>query len=566
MNFISEVINIVNENDISDARSGLRKLRNDIGHFQGEAREYIDDNYADFKDFIEANNGLLEQGDNLSVELDSLYKKLDVDSKEGILAAANDVQNYLTEMEELRIGFRINHRLVRIDSLFRELELNRGAEQITSVHSVLQQLKESIFEHDDHEIFMQLDCYQNMKNRYQTERETFSTLLMEMFEKGFHMEERSFQTSKCMLIKISHDVKLQQVLYLLLKTTFNVNRLYTFFMNNVFEPILTRPVSFEVKAAKDAQDHTEYTVIEVSFSTKQIGSGERSLRANYKHVFNHLTKMFNALKPINIVLPNKKRFVRGMADKIANEFYDLLISECLEYSIPERIDDLCSSELAKDVKAFDEFLKATEFYSDTTANKLNEFIEKIDVIFKKRFCLDILNRAVQIMRKDLHEMQVVEETSGNGNFPRCMVSRSTFELINLMQQVLKESESITAKSVDAYVLADIKERLRETIPTILQRYPSEILDAHGKLLQTIPQQAALFHNNCTYLAWWFSRCDIDDTECTSTFVCDTTNSHLQEYGSKQFATQISNQRAQLQEILRGFGKFHLNVYPYTHSA
>lgn len=555
MNFISQVINIINENDISDARVGLRKLRNDIGQYQGEAREYIDDNYADFKDFIAANNGLLEQGDKLSMELDSLYQKIDVDSKDGILAAANDVQNYLAEMEELRIGFRVNHRLVRIDNLFRELELTRGSEQINNVHTVLQQLKECIFEHEDHDILKQLDCYQNIKNRYQTERESFSSLLMEMFEKGFKLEERSFQTSKCMVIKISHDVRLQQVFYLLLKTTFNLNRLYTFFMSNVFEPILTRPVCFEVKAAKDAQDHTEYTVIEVSFSTKQMGSGERNLRSHYKVVFNHLINTFNALKPINIVLPNKKRFIQGMADKVANEFYDLLISECLEYAIPERIDDLCSSELAKDVKTFDDFLKTTEFISDTTTNKLNEFIEKIDVIFKKRFCLDILNRAVQIMRKDLHEMQVVEETGGNGNFPRCMVSRSTFELINLMQQVLTESENITAKSVDAYVLADIKERLRETIPTILQRYPTEILDAHGKLLQTIPQQAALFHNNCMYLAWWFSRCDVDGTDGTSTFLCDTTNSHLQEFGLKQFGTQISNQRTQLLGILKDFGRF-----------
>lgn len=555
MNFLSEVINIVNENDIADARSGLKKLRNEIGKHQNAAKDYIEANYVDFNDMVVENSQLLEQADKLSIEVDGLYEKINIETKEDIKGVANDLQSYLNEMEELRIGLRVNKRLIRIDNLFRQLELTQELNQITEVHTVLSELKECIFNHEDHDLFKQLDCYTNLKNRWQIEKEGFSTLLSAMFDTKFQTEERSFQTSKCVLLKISTDAQLQQIFYLLLQTSFNVQRLFTFLMANVFEPILTRPVSFETKTVKDGQKSMEFNTIEVSFSTKQIGSGERSLRPNYKHVFSHLTKVFNILKPINIILPNKKRFFQHMADKISGEFFDLLIGECLEHSIPERIDDLCNSDLTKDIKDFDEFLKSVNFHSESTSNKAIEFIEKIDVIFKKRFCLDIINRAVQIMQQDLHEMQIIEESNADGNFPRCMVSRSTFDLINLMEQVLKESENMTAKSVDAYVLADIKARLRQTIPLILHQYPTEILNTHGKLLQTIPQPSALFHNNCTYLAWWFSRCDIDEANADQpgSFSSDAINNELQEYGSKQFATQISNQRTQIMEILKDLG-------------
>lgn len=556
MSFVQEVINIVNEHEIADAQTALRKLTNEIADFQADARQHIDQNYSDFKEMIEQNNGFLGQADKLAVEVDTLYHKIDTGTKEGIFAITGDVQHYLNEMEEIRVGLRVNQRLVRIDNLFQQLELLQQSNQIGDVYDTLDQLKMCIFEHEDHALFQQLDCYKNLKHRFQTERESFCTQLRETFAGMVQMDERSFQASRCVVIKITTDPKLEQVLFLLLQTAYNAQSLYAFFMNNVFEPILTRPVSFEVKAIKDAQHAVEYNVIEVSFSTKQMGAGERNLRPNYKHVFSYVTKAFNALQPINIIMPNKKtRLFQQMAERVADEFYGMLVSECLEFSIPERIDDLCKSDLAKEVMAFDEFLKSVNFVTAGTATKLHEFKERIDVIFKKRFCMDILERAVQIMRKDLHEMQIVDESSADGgHFPRCMVSRSTFELINLMQQILKESESIAASSVDAYVLADIRQRLRQTIPTILKQYPTEILETHGKLLQTIPQQAALFHNNCAYLAWWFSRCDEGDESGSYDFRRDETNGRLLEFGTNQFATQITSQRTQLVQLLTEIGK------------
>ena len=169
-------------------------------------------------------------------------------------------------------------------------------------------------------------------------------------------------------------------------------------------------------------------------------------------------------------------------------------------------------------------------------------------------CIRDSKSAVDIMQKDLHEMQVVDETKSSGSFPRCMVSRSTFELIDLMEKVLREANDLSGKQVEEYVLNDIQERLEATIPMILERYASETITAHGKFLQTIPQQTALFHNNCSYLAWWLNNCGkAADSPKIAIERRDSIVSSLQEQGSKQFAMQISNQRTQLMEILKEFG-------------
>ncbi|XP_055306805.1 centromere/kinetochore protein zw10-like [Sitodiplosis mosellana] len=157
------------------------------------------------------------------------------------------------------------------------------------------------------------------------------------------------------------------------------------------------------------------------------------------------------------------------------------------------------------------------------------------------------------MRKDLHEMQIVEESKYGGSFPRCMVSRSTFELIDLMEKVLRAANDLSGKQVEEYVLTDIQERLQATIPMVLEKYATKTIDAHGKFLQTIPQQTALFHNNCSYLAWWLSNVGNNSNDIVVQIERrDCIITSLLEDRSKRFAQQISNQRSQLMDILKEF--------------
>lgn len=558
MSFISEVINIVSANEISDARACLQKLVKEIKSFQKEAQSYIEENYVEFSDNTKDNDVLLDQADHLCREVDNLVETIQTDTKSDLLSVASDVQQYLVELEELRIGIRLNKRIMRIDALFARLDEVKGGEQYSKIRAMLNELHDLIFAEQDEEIFKQCDCYKNIKVRWYIENEMLLNKLHERFDALIQLNEKTYQTTKRVTIKITENAEaVQEVASMLFDTNYNVQKFSNFLLSNVLEPIITRPVSFESKAGADqnvtltTQPKEEFTTIVLSFSTKERKGGDSiHLRPDYKLVFKQLARVISAF---SCMCSQKYSVFELLAESIGEKFLKMLIDECLTNAIPETITAMNTSTLVEDIKKFHIFLQEIGFRKrDETDQKLIEFSERIEIIFKKRFCLNILNCAVEIMHRDLHDMQVIEDSKAESDFPRCMVSRSTVELVGLMEKVAEKS---TTATVEAYVIEDIQERLRSTIPMILERYLTEVVETHGKLLQTIPQQAALFHNNCMYLAWWLNRMETRTDnpvvfERSSTLILD-----LQELGSEIFAMQLKNQRTQMLDILKEFGKF-----------
>lgn len=110
-----------------------------------------------------------------------------------------------------------------------------------------------------------------------------------------------------------------------------------------------------------------------------------------------------------------------------------------------------------------------------------------------------------------------------------------------MEKVLRQSK--TAKE-------ELIERLLSTIPHIIERYLTEVPNHHAKLLLTIPQQSALFYNNCAYLSYWLRKNNNKGIEST-TIIAQS----LDVCGQKEFSRQTQNQRDQMMTILKEFGIF-----------
>lgn len=163
-------------------------------------------------------------------------------------------------------------------------------------------------------------------------------------------------------------------------------------------------------------------------------------------------------------------------------------------------------------------------------------------MFQKRFAKKILETSTDIMRKDLHEMQLVSENVAPGNptaFPRCMISKSTQELISLLEQVLKQ----------AHYDDNLASSLFTALASTLDSYPFTIKEHHAKFLSKIPQQAGLFYNNCQYLAFWI----VNKTQMTDKSF-ETVAKTLMEQGQEIFDCQVEKQEIQLLEVLKDFGE------------
>lgn len=95
---------------------------------------------------------------------------------------------------------------------------------------------------------------------------------------------------------------------------------------------------------------------------------------------------------------------------------------------------------------------------------------------------------------------------------------------------------------------DLVERLLSTIPVIVERYINEVPTHHDNMLLNIPQQTALFHNNCFYLAHWLLH------QSTGIEMPAVIIMNLHNCGNTQFNRQISKQRSQILQILSDFGE------------
>lgn len=96
---------------------------------------------------------------------------------------------------------------------------------------------------------------------------------------------------------------------------------------------------------------------------------------------------------------------------------------------------------------------------------------------------------------------------------------------------------------------DTPDPLSGVVGLLLETYIDEVPKVHKKLLQSIPQQSALFHNNCMYLTHWVAQHATKGVES-----CPSLVKVLQATGTKYLRVQIAYQESILMEIMSGFGK------------
>lgn len=98
------------------------------------------------------------------------------------------------------------------------------------------------------------------------------------------------------------------------------------------------------------------------------------------------------------------------------------------------------------------------------------------------------------------------------------------------------------------------ESLVNVISVILISYVGEVPKIHEKLLESIPQQSALFYNNCQFLAHWVTT---NSEKGIPTYPALVKTLHMN--ASKYLNVQINYQQKIIMSILKEFGNF---VYRY----
>lgn len=535
MSFIKKIVEIVEKNEDVDARKNIESMKKDVKLYQEKVKTYIDHNYAEFLPDV-ANNGMyLEQGDQLKDRITDLQQNMTNETRNTMYAAQNEVSKFIEDLEEINKSLDVSVKLMKIDQFLEQIDKYNQSENYTEVNNMLTSI-ELILKDPENKIIRKLDMYSNLKIRLDEEYQNMLLNLGNRLDSYVSMNEKTFPSTKAITISISKDISvIKETVETLYDAEFDLQKYTDFLMENVFEPSIKKPVSLEV-----LESDKEY-LLNLSYTTKQI---TEDLRPNYKTVFSNMKHLLYFLVNMNVLVNGQIYFLALLFQDAKEKLIDLLINECIVHSIPGTIEERNDSTIKEDISKICKLFNDTHFIEDQEDGKLSEFAMKVDDLFQNRFSQNILDKSSEIMKRDLHDMVLVPEnvtSSSPAAFARCMISKSTQDIIVLMEKVLKE-----ANSSSSVAMAD---SLRGSVDSVLQNYSFIIQQHHSKFLSKIPQQTALFYNNCLYLAFWVANNELIDGK-----KFDKAAKMLVKEGSDIFESQMDKQKIALCDLLMEIGK------------
>ncbi|XP_075147332.1 centromere/kinetochore protein zw10-like [Haematobia irritans] len=505
--------------------------------FQDRIRKYIDDKYADFLPNYSLSDVYIDEGESLLHEAEYLLKNIGNDTNMALSEANLELSQCLEELQEVVIGIKLAYRIIKIDELFQCLENSNASKDYLTVLDLLGKIRTFVCNDQTSNIDMLLqkcECYESIKVKYHIQSNILQQNLQHRFESLVNFSEKKFPSTKSVNLKVSKDIaQLRDAVIALFQLRYNPMKLFNFILEDCITPLITKPVSVEYN------DEDGYNLMSISFSLKRACS----LRPSYKVVFAHINTLFKCLTNINVNISGHQYVFSIMGNHIKEKFLKLLVEECLMHAIPQTMDEFRKCTLVEDVQQFERIMVDCYFIDPKKDNALSEFVVKYDTLFYEHFSKNVFQNARSIMLRDLQDMTLITEEAINTNNSistnQCMISKHILDLVKLMERILQERLR----------LPEIKENsgvqcFQDTIPIIINTYCSDVPKSHEKLIESIPQQAALFYNNCTFLSHWLFK---NAEYGVPTYAVLINN--LQSTGIRIFEVQVDHQKKLLLEIL-----------------
>ncbi|EDV45638.1 centromere/kinetochore protein zw10 [Drosophila erecta] len=540
--------------NVEATNSAILKVLTRVNRFQLRVRKHIDDNYTEFMPNHTSPDIFLEESASLNREIQELLKTVD---SEG-LGALNDANAKLADsgrqLREILLGLGVSEHVLRIDDLFQCVEDAKANKDYSVILDLVGRLRAFIYGDDSvnenaqvatpevRRIFQTLECYETIKVKYHVQAHLLQQSLQERFDRLVQLQCKSFPTSRCVTLQVSRDQsQLQDIVQALFHEPYNPVRLCEFLLDNCIEPLIMRPVMTEY--SEEANDGT-YIRLSLSYATKESSSSQ--LRPNYKQVLENLKLLWQTLAGINCSVFSEQHVFAIIGDHVKDKMLQLLVDECLMPAVPETMEEYQASTLCEDAMQLEQLLVDSFIINPEHDRALSQFVEQYETSYRNRLFCRVLETAREIIQRDLQDMVLVapnnnpaEVTNDPFLFPRCMISKSVQDYVKLMDRILRQP---TDKSGDKEV-----EPTAGIIPVMLHTYIDEVPKVHRKLLESIPQQAVLFHNNCIFLTHWVAQHANKGIESLAAL-----SKTLQATGQQQFRVQVDYQSSILKGIMQDF--------------
>uniref|UniRef100_A0A914VXH1 Centromere/kinetochore protein zw10 n=1 Tax=Plectus sambesii TaxID=2011161 RepID=A0A914VXH1_9BILA len=306
-----------------------------------------------------------------------------------------------------------------------------------------------------------------------------------------------------------------------------------FLLSNFCEPLLmTSPTS---GAVSNRLTFESGGVVNADKRKIRLALSTNETRPDAMDALWSLTQLFDNLHaelgPIHV---NGVRLVALMGKKMAPRLIELIISDCLTPAIPADPSETDRFQRIVDsANLFHARLQEIHFIPEN-ASSFEDFVANFDTLFMDRRCHKIIGDGRALITADLHnfvevgtsysedEATVAEfetafdkvcmkekENSAISDkdarldlgepklpkllqFPACKVSDTMVKLVDLLESTLRSAGETDSQKSAA--------RLLETGRNLIELFIVLTPMRHENALSNVPQTAAIFYNNCYYLA------------------------------------------------------------------
>lgn len=485
------------------------------------------------------NESLIEEGSHYENELINMKQNLNNEAT-NMYQANDEISKFVEELEVTNMKLNLSMKLLKIDRMLEKIKQHNESENYEKINHILNNIQLVVNDPED-KIIRRLDMYENLKARLLHERDNMLKNLEIRLKNLVQMKEKSFLKTRSINMNITKDSKkLLDCANALIGADFDFVEIIHFFMSKVFEPIVSRGVSLEI-----AESDKDFTM-NLSYSTEAISD---NLRPSYAAVFANIRQVLMYLHNMNQQLNTGEFFLARMFEDRRKDLLEMIFNDCLVHSIPKTFEEKNQCTMSADIAKLSQVFTELNFFPVGSGESLEDYTQKVNQLFYEQFTKNIQASASELLKRDLHDMMLISEdttlsTNTPMTFPRSMVSKSTLELVRMLEKIIKQAQnSADDKDKQCNLLIAIK--------TVLENFTFTVQLHHSKFMSKIPQQSALFYNNCMYLSNWVTATrETEHCEGMEEVVDD-----LEKQGWEILELQIAKQKIQLLEILGAFGEF-----------
>ncbi|KAL0113921.1 hypothetical protein PUN28_011331 [Cardiocondyla obscurior] len=461
----------------------------------------MDDNYVEFNAKLTRDIHLVKKTEQLLEEINILQSRINHQIKIELSGSIKELKTLSHELKESNISLQLSNQLISLHKCIKSIKKTQEEKQYVNTAKTLQEMHSLL--NNPHSLLQHLEVYTAIKDEYcnlsrSCVREA-SDLLHDQI--CWNNDEKEEKTTNSIAMKTEHDdiQELMQGLYIMDYFENELEIFSTKLMDYIIKPII--------------YDHCSVYVVKEKVFVVEIL--EKKKMPSYKSVLYNLKLLFKYLhQHLNSIIIDNETFLRKLQPYLLEQLLHPLITDCISHTIPTSNANLKNFEpVVEIINEFQNYLIEIGFLSEDQLI-LSNYTNNIDKLFINRICQDLLAKARNIMRKDLHdsvryEPQVppklinkvfendcelsIEKKLSDMSFylPKCQISKNAQETLELARTILDEA----CDSSDACAI-----RLFYTCRNVFEMYAGLVPEHHKKFLETIPQQVALFHNNCMYLA------------------------------------------------------------------